>query len=293
MPQPPSGQIPGIYHRRIGDITVSVISDGYLMGALSVLQNIDEAEAQKMIVEAFGPKEGRKTAVNTFLIYSKGRLALVDTGCGTYMADTGGKLLQNLELAGVKPTDIDTILLTHMHPDHSAGLSDRNSWKPFFPNAELVFHDNELKHWEDDGAMAKGSEREQKLFFGATREQVAPYTKQMRTFRDGEEVFPGVVAMTAHGHTPGHSMYNVQSGNEQLLIWGDITHVPDIQAPRPEVTIAFDTDPRQAEACRRRLFDMTASDRMLVAGMHLHFPACSHVVREGDGYRVIPEIWQQ
>ena len=79
----------------------------------------------------------------------------------------------------------------------------------------------------------------------------------------------------------------------QLLIWGDITHVPDIQAPRPEVTIAFDTDPRQAEACRRRVFDMTASDRMLVAGMHLHFPACSHVVREGDGYRVIPEIWQQ
>ena len=289
----PKGQIPGIYHRHIGDMTVSVISDGYLMGALSVLQNIEEADAQQMIVKAFGPTEGRKTAVNTFLIHSKGRLALVDTGCGTYMANTGGKLLRNLELAGVKPTDIDTILLTHMHPDHSAGLSDRNTWQPFFPNAELVFHENELKHWADDGAMAKGNEREQILFFGATREQVAPYKKQMRMFKDGEEVFPGVTAMTAHGHTPGHSMYNVQGGNEQLLIWGDIMHVPDIQAPRPEVTIAFDTDPKQAEASRRRVCDMAASDRLLVAGMHLHFPAYSHVVREGNAFRVIPENWQQ
>ena len=293
MVDAPKGQIPGIYHRHIGDMTVSVISDGYLMGALSVLQNIEEADAQQMIVKAFGPTEGRKTAVNTFLIHSKGRLALVDTGCGTYMTNTGGKLLRNLELAGVKPTDIDTILLTHMHPDHSAGLTDRNTWRPFFPNAELVFHENELKHWADDGAMAKGNERDQILFFGATREQVAPYKKQMRMFKDGEEVFPGVTAMTAHGHTPGHSMYNVQGGNEQLLIWGDIMHVPDIQAPRPEVTIAFDTDPKQAEASRRRVCDMAASDRLLVAGMHLHFPACSHVVREGNAFRVIPENWQQ
>ena len=98
MVDAPKGQIPGIYHRHIGDMTVSVISDGYLMGALNVLQNITEEEAQQMIVDAFGPVEGRKTAVNTFLIYSGGRLALVDTGCGTYMADTGGKLLQNLSL---------------------------------------------------------------------------------------------------------------------------------------------------------------------------------------------------
>ena len=82
MVDAPKGQIPGIYHRQVGDMTVSVISDGYLMGALSVLQNIEEADAQKMIVDAFGPEDGRKTAVNTFLIYSQGKLALVDTGCG-------------------------------------------------------------------------------------------------------------------------------------------------------------------------------------------------------------------
>lgn len=293
MVDAPKGQIPAVYHRQIGDVTVSAISDGYLMGALDVLQNIEAEDAQRLIVEAFGPAVGRKTAVNTFLIYAKGRLALVDTGCGTYMADTGGKLLTNLELAGVQPGDIDTVLLTHMHPDHSAGLSDRKSWVPYFPNAELVFHENELKHWEDDAAMARGNEGEQAFFFAATREQVAPYKKQIRTFKDGEEVFPGVTAITAHGHTPGHSMYNVQDGDEQLLIWGDIMHAPDVQAPRPEVTVVYDTDPAQAEASRRRVCDMAASDRLLVAGMHLHFPACSLVVREGNGYRVIPEVWQQ
>ena len=293
MVDAPKGQIAPVYHRQIGDITVTVISDGYLMGGLDVLSNINEDHAQRMIVDAFGPAQGRKTSVNTFLIHSGGKLALVDTGCGTYLADTGGKLMQNLALAGIKPTDIDTVLLTHMHPDHSAGLSNRETWEPYFPNAQLVAHENELKHWEDDAAMARGTDREKNLFFQATREQVAPYKNQMRQFKDGEEVFPGVVAMAAHGHTPGHTMYNVQSGNEQLLIWGDIMHVPDIQGPRPDVSVVMDTDMIQAAATRQRVCDMAAADRMLVAGMHLHFPACSHIERSGSGFRVVQEIWQQ
>ena len=293
MVDAPKSQIAPIYHRQIGDITVTVISDGFLMGGLDVLSNIAEDQAQRMISDAFGPNQGRKTSVNTFLIHTGGKLALVDTGCGTYLAETGGKLMQNLELAGVKPADIDTVLLTHMHPDHSAGLSNRETWEPYFPNAELVFHENELKHWEDDAAMAKGTDREKKLFFEATREQVAPYKKQMRMYKDREEVLPGVVAMAAHGHTPGHTMYNVQSGNEQLLIWGDIMHVPDIQGPRPDVSVVMDSDMIQAAATRQRVCDMAAADRMLVAGMHLHFPACSHIVRDGSGFRVVPEIWQQ
>jgi len=100
MVAPPVGQIPGIYHRQVGDITVTVVSDGYLMGTLDVLHNIAEEDAQRMIVDAFGPAKGRKTSVNTFLIHSHGKLALVDTGCGTYMADTGGWMMQNLQAAG-------------------------------------------------------------------------------------------------------------------------------------------------------------------------------------------------
>lgn len=289
----PTEQIPGVYHRKIGDIVVTAVSDGYLDGALSVLHNITEQKSQELIHANFGPDTGRRTSVNTFLIRSAGRVAIVDTGSGTYMGGTAGWQLKLLAAAGVKPSDIDTILLTHMHPDHSAGLSDRETWKPFYENAELVCHENELPHWEDDALMAKGTDREKLMYFQCTREQVAPYKKErMRTFSKEQEVFPGVIAMPANGHTPGHTIYQVQSGKEQLLIWGDTVHVPEIQAPHPEVCIDFDTDKDKAAASRRRVFDMVESDRLLVAGMHLHFPAFSHLVKDGSGYRIVPETWK-
>jgi glyoxylase-like metal-dependent hydrolase (beta-lactamase superfamily II) len=254
MPTPPLKQIPGLYHRRIGDITV--------------------------------------TAVNAFLIYTADRLVLVETGCGSYMAATGGKLLENLKAAGVDPAAIDTVLLTHMHPDHSAGLTDMTTGKPNFPNAELVMHENEPRHWFDDAAMARGDERERKLFFQAGREQTEPYRKRWRLFQRGE-VVPGVTAMPFHGHTPGHTGYLVSSGAESLLIWGDIVHVPEVQTARPEVCMAFDTDKTAAEATRRHVFDMVATDRMLVTGMHLHFPGFTRLIRSGVGYRLISEAWEQ
>ena len=290
MPTPPLKQIPGLYHRRIGDITVTAVSDGFLDGNLDVLRNIDKEEARQILADNFRP--ARRTAVNAFLIYPADRLVLVETGCGSYMAATGGKLLENLKAAGVDPAAIDTVLLTHMHPDHSAGLTDMTTGKPNFPNAELVMHENEPRHWFDDAAMARGDERERKLFFQAGREQTEPYRKRWRLFQRGE-VVPGVTAMPFHGHTPGHTGYLVSSGAESLLIWGDIVHVPEVQTARPEVCMAFDTDRTAAEATRRHVFDMVATDRMLVTGMHLHFPGFTRLIRSGVGYRLISEAWEQ
>jgi glyoxylase-like metal-dependent hydrolase (beta-lactamase superfamily II) len=286
---PPTQQIPGVYHRKVGDIVVSAISDGFLDGTLDVLRNIDPEEARKILTENFRP--ARRTAVNCFLIYSAGRLALVETGCGNYMAATGGQLLKNLKAAGVDPAAIDTVMLTHMHPDHSAGLTDMSTGQRNFPNAELVMHENEPRHWFDDAAMARGTEREKKLFFQAGREQVEPYRSRWRLFQTGE-VFPGVTAMPFHGHTPGHTGYLISSNGEQLLIWGDIVHVPEVQTARPEVCMAFDSDTGAAEATRRRVFDMVATDRLLFTGMHLHFPGFSRLVRSGSGYRLIPAAWE-
>jgi glyoxylase-like metal-dependent hydrolase (beta-lactamase superfamily II) len=185
------------------------------------------------------------------------------------------------------------VILTHMHPDHSAGLTDPKTGRKLFPNAELVVHENEPKHWRDDGAMSRAPERAKKLYFECAREQIAPYHNVTRTFARAEEVFPGVTSVPLHGHTPGHSGYMVSSGKDSLLIWGDIIHVPEIQVPRPEVTIEFDTDPHQAAATRKRTFDMVATDRQLIAGMHVHFPGFARLVRDGDGYRLLPELWDQ
>jgi len=290
MIKAPERQIPGLYHRRIGDITITAVSDGFLDGNLDVLRNIDKEDARQILADNFRP--ARRTAVNCFLIHTAGKLALVETGCGRYMANTGGHLLSNLRAAGIDPASIESVLLTHMHPDHSAGLTDMATGKRNFPNAELVMHENEPKHWFDDSAMARGDDREKKLFFQAGREQTEPYRDRWRLFQKGE-VLPGVTAMPLHGHTPGHTGYVVNSGGESLLIWGDIVHVPEVQTARPEVCMAFDTDKEQAEATRRRIFDVVSTDKLMVTGMHLHFPGFSHVVRDGTGYRLIPMAWEQ
>lgn len=289
MSDAPTAQIPGFYHRKIGDIVVTALSDGYLDGDASVLRNIAPEEAMAMLKANFRP--GRRTFVNGFVIRSKGRTALIETGSGDYLMPTAGKLMQNLLAAGIDPKEIDTVLLTHMHPDHSAGLTDRTDNSRFFPNAQLVAHENEPKHWKDDGKLAQADDRAAKLYFQATREQIAPYEKDANWFQQEGEVFPGVTALPAPGHTPGHTCYMVESGDDSLLIWGDIVHVPEIQTVRPEVAIAFDTDIDQAIAARRRIFDMAATDGLLVAGMHLHFPCFSHLVQANGGYRLLPEPW--
>jgi glyoxylase-like metal-dependent hydrolase (beta-lactamase superfamily II) len=287
----PQRQIPGVYHRRIGEVVVTALSDGYLDGTVEVLQNIDHGEAARMLAAAFRP--GRRTSVNCFAIHSGGRLALIETGSGNYLQPTAGKLRSNLAAAGIEPDAVEIVLLTHMHPDHSAGLTDRETGQRLFPNAELVVHENEPRHWDDDAAMARASEREKKLYFQAAREQIAPYRDRLRLFSTSGEVFPGVTAMPLHGHTPGHCGYLISSGSESLLIWGDIIHVPEIQVPRPEVTMEFDTDPVAAAATRRRTFEMVANERLLVAGMHIHFPGFAHLVRRASGYAMLPEPWVQ
>jgi len=284
----PAAQIPGVYHRRIGDIVVTTISDGYLDGTLDVMRNVDLDKARQILTDAFRP--ARRTSVNTFLIHSKGRTAIVDTGSGNYLQPTAGFVQRNLALAGIDPKSIDTVLLTHMHPDHSAGLTDMSNGQLLFPNAELVMHENELAHWFDDGAMAKVDERSTQLYFQAGREQVAPYKSRTRLFKDGE-VFPGVTAIPSHGHTPGHTAYLIASGNDQLMIWGDTVHVPEVQTAFPEAGMAFDTDLAAAAAARKRMFDRVSADGILIAGMHLHFPAFSRLARRGDAYALYPEAW--
>jgi glyoxylase-like metal-dependent hydrolase (beta-lactamase superfamily II) len=286
----PQQQIPGVYHRRVGDIVITALSDGFLDGSLDVLRNISQDEARQILTDNFRP--ARRTPVNAFLVYSAGRLALIETGSGNYLLPTAGKLLANLQAAGVAATDIEAVLLTHMHPDHSAGLTNMQTGERNFPNAELVVHENEPRHWFDDAQMARATERAKKLYFQCAREQTTPYKAQTRLFTAGE-IFPGVTAIPRPGHTPGHTTFLISSGQDQLLIWGDIVHVPEVQTARPEVCMEFDTDAEAAAVQRRKVFDMVASDRLLVTGMHLHFPGFAHLVRRGTGYQLIPAAWEQ
>ena len=122
--------------------------------------------------------------------------------------------------------------------------------------------------------------------------QMAPYLDRLELFAGGK-VAPGITAVPLPGHTPGHTGYRIASNGESLLVWGDIAHVPEVQIARPDVTVIYDVDPAEAKASRRRILAETATDRSLVAGMHLHFPGYAHVLRDGDDYRLFPEPWRQ
>lgn len=284
----PTRQVPSVYHRRVGDILVTALSDGQLAGSLAVLRGIPEADAAALL-EAAGRPAPRQTAVNAFLIHSGGRIALIDTGSADAMGPTLGKLPESLAAAGIEAAAIDTVLLTHMHPDHSNGLADA-AGTARFPNAELVLHAAEHAHWHDDAAMARAEPRARETGFVAARAQAAPYRDRTRLHQGGE-VFPGVTAVPLPGHTPGHCGYRIDSGDASLLVWGDIVHIPEVQVPRPEATMVYDIDQAQAAATRRRCFDMVATDRLAVAGMHMHFPGFLRIARHGDGYVLHAEAW--
>jgi glyoxylase-like metal-dependent hydrolase (beta-lactamase superfamily II) len=290
MTRIPTVQIPGVYHRRIGDIVVTAISDGYLDGAYEFMRDITPQDAERILRDAYRPAPPR-ISINCFVVRSGGRAALIETGSGNSMGPTLGKMPQNLAAAGIDPKSIDTIILTHMHPDHSNGLTDENGVAKF-PHVELVVAERDVDHWFDDAAMAKATERQKLRFFQWAREQIAPYQKQRRDAKG--EVFPGVTAEPIPGHTPGHTAYRIESKGEQLLIWGDIVHIPDVQTRRPDVYMEPDVDPQAAIAMRKRVFDMVATDRLLAAGMHMHFPGFLNLNRRADGgYELIPEIWKQ
>jgi glyoxylase-like metal-dependent hydrolase (beta-lactamase superfamily II) len=286
----PDRQIPGVYHRRLGGMHIVALSDGLLFRDHTMMRDVSAEEGQRHLAAAF--RTQFVLAVNAFLVFAGDRIALIETGSGDYLGPAAGHLLANLKVAGIAPSSIDTILLTHMHPDHSAGLTDLKTGRANFPNAELVVHANEPNHWFDDAAMARGTEREKKLMFQQAREQTVPYRARMRTFTKGE-VFPGITAIPSHGHTPGHTTFLLESGGQRLLIWGDVVHFPEVQVPRPEVSMVVDVDPVAAAASRKKMFDMAAQERCLVTGMHMHFPGFGHVAKDTHGFRFVPEPWQQ
>jgi glyoxylase-like metal-dependent hydrolase (beta-lactamase superfamily II) len=291
MNSPVMNPTPSVYRHKVGDdIVITALSDGYLDADVSVLQRISRDDVERILHENFRPPTPR-ISVNAFLVQSKGRVCLIETGSGDSMGPTLGKLVNNIRAAGLSPAEIDTVLLTHMHPDHSNGLCDPQG-KPIYDRAELLIHENEVAHWHDDVAMATAPERKRIRYFEAARRQLAPYKRQLRTFKSGE-VFPGVTAVPIPGHTPGHTAYRIGDGADAVLVWGDTVHVPEIQVQHPEVTLDFDSDPDASAAMRRRILEMATVDRLLIAGMHVHFPGFAHVARWGDGYRLIPEPWVQ
>ena len=272
------------HSKKIGDIGVTALSDGVLATPLDVVLGIEQAEAERLAGKRAG--EPVDIAVNAFLLELNGTCALVDAGSGNTLGPTLGKLTDSLRAVGVAPERIDTILLTHVHSDHSNGLVDDDG-RAVYPNAQLVLHEAEAAFWLDRDEASGANERIRRNIAKA-RVTTAPYRARMRTVRDGEAA-PGISALLLAGHTPGHTGWLVQSGKGSLLIWGDLVHLAAIQIVRPDTGLVYDVDPQAACATRRRMFDRVAADKLAVAGAHLDFPGFGTIVRKGSGFAFEPD----
>jgi glyoxylase-like metal-dependent hydrolase (beta-lactamase superfamily II) len=281
-------QIPGVYPFKLGDFTITALSDGTVPQDLpKILTNINPAEIDRLLNQSFlaNPVEA---SINTFAIDTGDKQVLVDTGAGELFGTLGGgKLQEALKTAGYAPDEIDAILITHIHTDHSGGLVVGG--KMMFPNATIYAGKPDVDLWLNP-ANKKRSREDQRRFFAEAAKTVKPYLDmgKLKPFSGETAILPGITALPTPGHTPGHSFYRVASKGESIEFWGDILHFGSVQFPKPETTVVYDFDSKAAAAQRATQFINAAKSRQLVAAAHLPFPGVGHIRAADQGYIWVP-----
>ncbi|MEX3010870.1 MBL fold metallo-hydrolase [Hoeflea sp. TYP-13] len=285
-------QVPGLYRFTVGEFEVTAILDGYLNTDSELISGYEETEARaahRTVRRPFTSTE-MKIAVNGYVVNTGEKLLVIDCGTADFLGPTAGRFHDGLTGAGYRPSQIDAVLTTHLHLDHVGGLSTKEG-EALFPDAELISNKSEWDFWHDDGARAQAPDAV-KGFFDIARMMVRPYQKRITMTEPGKEIVPGIEAISMPGHTPGHMGFLLTSGNESLLIWGDLLHFPQLQFAQPDWSVAFDVDQELARQTRAGLLDRAAADETPVLGMHLDFPGLGHVIRENGNYRYLQTPWQ-
>jgi len=279
-------QAPGFYRMMLGDFEVTVINDGTTSLDVDKLLAEPTARTEAALKKSFeaSPVE---TSSNTFLINTGTKLVLIDTGAGTLLGPTLGKLLVNLRAAGYRPEQIDDVLLTHMHPDHVGGLMVDGALA--FPNATLHANKRDSDYWLSQANLDKAP-ADAKGYFQGAMASVNPYVAagKYQPFDTDGALVPGLRSIATPGHTVGHTSYLVESKGQRLMVIGDLIHVAAVQFPDPGVTIAFDSDASTAAATRKKAFGELASDHVLLGAEHLQFPALGHLSAAGKSWRWVP-----
>jgi glyoxylase-like metal-dependent hydrolase (beta-lactamase superfamily II) len=207
-------------------------------------------------------------------------------GHSSFIPTTGGTLAA-LRAAGYRPEDVDTVLLTHIHPEHALGLSYDGTTRNF-PNAEVVVTQIDHQFWTDPAMESRVPQGQR--FIEAGRRAIRPYGGRIRTveMRDGLEVIPGVFLVPAPGHTPGHVSFRLTSQNQSMLIWGDIAHQMVIQLARPRWRVGVDVDSAMGVESRVRTLEMLAAEGILMGGVHVPWPGFGRIIRDGEGFLYVP-----
>jgi glyoxylase-like metal-dependent hydrolase (beta-lactamase superfamily II) len=290
-------QAPSFYRYKVGDIQVTVVSDGTNTFPLadSFVSNAKKDEVNTALEKAFQPKDKVTFHFGPLVINTGGKLVVIDTGNGpAALASSKGSVglfPSNMVAAGFDPKAVDMVVISHFHGDHVNGLLTAEGTSAF-PNAEILVPVTEWKFWMDDGEMSRASNDRMKGLFKNNRNIFeAALKKKVTPYEWGKEVAPGLLTIDTVGHTPGHTSYVLSSGSGKVYVQSDVTNNPCLFATNPGWHAFFDQDGDMAEKTRRRVYDMVVAERLQVQGFHYPFPGLGNVEKDGSGYRVVPAPW--
>ena len=286
---PKVGTQPSYFYRfGLGDAEVTVVSDGPLpLGPpKGTFIGVPDEEVRKMLSDNFLSPDNVVLEQNSPIVNTGDKLVLFDTGMGTskMFGPTTGRQQKSMAEAGIKPEDIDAVVLSHAHVDHIGGIVDAGG-KVLFLNAQFYIAQSDFDFWTDEGKLGGAM----KDFIVHARKNLMPVRDRLVFFKDGQEFLPGIQALAAPGHTVGHTMFMVTSQGKSFAFLGDLTHHAILLLEKPRMEFSYDTDPKQAAESRVKMLDMVAANKIPVMSYHFAWPGYGHVVKTGEGFHYIPQ----
>jgi glyoxylase-like metal-dependent hydrolase (beta-lactamase superfamily II) len=293
---PPVGkQAPGFYRYKVGDIEVTVVTDGATRFRFpdGFVANKNRDEVNAAWTAMFQEKDQMLIPYSPIAVNTGSKLVVIDTGTSEANFErskgAAGQFHSNLVASGINPDQVDTVVISHFHGDHINGLLGKDD-KPKFTKAEILVPAAEWKYFMDDAEMGKQTTDRMKGVFAGARKVFDALGRKVTPYEANKEVAPGITSVATHGHTPGHMSFVIASGNNKVFVQSDVTNNP-LFVRNPDFHLMFDQDAKMAEETRRKVYDMLAAEKMMVQGFHYPFPALAYIEKSGSGYREIPVPW--
>jgi glyoxylase-like metal-dependent hydrolase (beta-lactamase superfamily II) len=279
----------GFYKYKVGSIEVTAVYDGIWRKPHdpTFIKDVSVDETKAALAKAGMTTEFMPIPLTVIVLKIGDNHIMIDAGSGVGQWQANATHLPaNMKAAGIDRSQIKTILISHFHPDHVWGLMEKGTNNAVFPDAELVTNSVEYKFWTEPGRVEKLPEGRRQA--GKRIADVFPTWKNWKLVETGAEVAPGVQILDAYGHTPGHSVFLVTSGKDQLMVSNDTMYVPALLAPHPDWQGSYDQDGPLAITTRRRIIDRAISDKMAICGAHFPFPGAGAFAKDGNAYTFTP-----